>query len=482
MATRTAPAATASRSLGFMSMDEEVHLDRLPGQGEMPPWLSGTLTRVTPALLDVGGSPIRHWFDGLAMLNAFSFSGGRVAYASRFLQSDALSKARSGRYDVRGFATDPCRSLFKRVMTLFERPSSSSTPYDNCTVNLTRLGERYLAMTETPLPIEFDPRTLETVGLVPFEDRLGGQMTTAHPHHDRERDELVNYVTNFSARSSYRVHALASGATGRRRIASIPVREPAYMHSFGMSENYVVLSEYPFVVNPMKLALANRPLIHNYRWKPERGTRFLVIDRHSGKLRHTLESEAFFGFHHVNAFERADEVVVDIVAYDDPSIIDALEVERLRDASRPVPPGRLVRHRLPLNGGAAQSELLSEARLELPRINYGEHNARDYRCVYATGRRAPGSDWLDAVVKVDVTTGETTTWADEGCYAGEPVFVPSPGASAEDEGVVLSVVLDAAAGRSFLLVLDAQSFEEIARAEVPHHIPFGFHGQYFAGA
>jgi beta,beta-carotene 9',10'-dioxygenase len=28
-------------------------------------------------------------------------------------------------------------------------------------------------------------------------------------------------------------------------------------------------------------------------------------------------------------------------------------------------------------------------------------------------------------------------------------------------------------------VLDAANFSELARAEVPHHIPFGFHGQYF---
>jgi beta,beta-carotene 9',10'-dioxygenase len=59
------------------------------------------------------------------------------------------------------------------------------------------------------------------------------------------------------------------------------------------------------------------------------------------------------------------------------------------------------------------------------------------------------------------------------------VFVRRPDGSAEDDGVVLSVVLDSSAGRSFLLVLDAGSFEELARAEAPHHIPFGFHGQYF---
>jgi carotenoid cleavage dioxygenase-like enzyme len=59
------------------------------------------------------------------------------------------------------------------------------------------------------------------------------------------------------------------------------------------------------------------------------------------------------------------------------------------------------------------------------------------------------------------------------------VFIAAPDAQAEDEGVILAVVLDSAAGRSYLLVLDAQDFRELARAEVPQHIPFGFHGQFF---
>ena len=60
------------------------------------------------------------------------------------------------------------------------------------------------------------------------------------------------------------------------------------------------------------------------------------------------------------------------------------------------------------------------------------------------------------------------------------MFVADPGAEAEDAGVLLSVVLDADRGASFLLVLDAASLDEIARAEAPHHIPFGFHGQFAA--
>jgi beta,beta-carotene 9',10'-dioxygenase len=44
--------------------------------------------------------------------------------------------------------------------------------------------------------------------------------------------------------------------------------------------------------------------------------------------------------------------------------------------------------------------------------------------------------------------------------------------------VLLSVVFDGRTGTSFLLVLDAGTLAELARAEVPHHIPFGFHGQF----
>ena len=50
----------------------------------------------------------------------------------------------------------------------------------------------------------------------------------------------------------------------------------------------------------------------------------------------------------------------------------------------------------------------------------------------------------------------------------------------EDDGVLLSVVLDASERTSYLLVLDARDLSELARAAVPHHIPFGFHGTHSA--
>ena len=69
-----------------------------------------------------------------------------------------------------------------------------------------------------------------------------------------------------------------------------------------------------------------------------------------------------------------------------------------------------------------------------------------------------------------------------GTYPGEPVYVPRPGADSEDDGVLLSVLLEPERGASSLLVLDAADLGELARARVPHHVPFGFHGQHFGAA
>jgi beta,beta-carotene 9',10'-dioxygenase len=67
-----------------------------------------------------------------------------------------------------------------------------------------------------------------------------------------------------------------------------------------------------------------------------------------------------------------------------------------------------------------------------------------------------------------------------GCNTSEPSFVPSPDVRAEDDGVILSVLLDGSTETSSLLVLDAQTFEEVARAEAPQRIPMGFHHQHTA--
>ncbi len=222
----TAPAA--DHRLGFTSLRSKVTVDDLPVSGRIPDWLHGSLLRNGPAEYEVGGIRLRHWFEGLAMLHRFTIAGGRVSYANRFLGSRARHHAeRSGRLEFRQFATVPCRSLFARVTSVFFPRFG-----DNANINLGRLGDDFVALTETPMPVRFDPRTLEAAGVAYAPP---GHHSTAHPHHDRTSGELIAYATRFGRRSSDQLYAQRDRAR-QRPIASLPVRTPAFMHRFGMSE------------------------------------------------------------------------------------------------------------------------------------------------------------------------------------------------------------------------------------------------------
>jgi beta,beta-carotene 9',10'-dioxygenase len=471
MASTVSAPPVADHRLGFQTLDSEIEVDSLPVEGEVPGWLAGSLLRTGPAKFEAGERSLNHWFDGLAMLHRFSFAGGDVSYANRYLRSRAYAEVdEHGRLGFQEFATDPCRSLFKRFTSLFS-PALS----DNGVVNISRLDDDFVAMTETPLPVVFDPHTLETAGVA---HEAPGQVSTAHPHRDPITGEAVNFAVQMGPANRYRFFA-QGGRDGARVIASTGVREPGYIHSFGITERFLVLAEFPLVVNPLRLALSGRPFIENYRWKPERGTRFFVFDRATGKLRRRFRGDACFAFHHVNAYEDGDRVVVDMCAFEDDEIIRAFYLAALRSGDGTLPAPKLTRFELDLEDGGLTREELVDEPLELPRIDYRSCNGRPHRYVYGIG--SGNRTWSDRVVKADVVQRTSAHWHEDGCFPGEPVFVPAPDQAGEDDGVLLSVVLDAAREASFLLVLDAATLEELARARVPHHIPFGFHGNHFGG-
>ncbi|MBI4208099.1 MAG: carotenoid oxygenase family protein [Deltaproteobacteria bacterium] len=463
-------------SLGFRTLENEVLLDSLPVEGKIPEWISGTLVRNGPARFETAKANFRHWFDGLGMLHKFSFRNGKVSYANRYLQSRAYKKTlKTGKIHYREFATDPCRSLLGRVGSLFFTEFT-----DNANVNVTQIAQRFIAMTEAPMAVEFDINTLETTGV--FDYGISSRcMSTAHPHYDVRQKSFVNYGLQFSRTCTYHFYQIPEDTQKRVITCSIPVKEPAYIHSFGMTEHFLILAEFPLVVNPIQIVLSGKPFIENFRWAPERGTRFWIIDKNDGKVLKVSETEAFFSFHHINAFERGREIFMDISGYPDASVMNQLYLDSVREVHKGEFAKTLFRrYRIPLNGNVANEEFRSREAIELPRIHYSRCNTQEYRWVYGVGvREKSQEDFYNQLVRLDVSSQEAQTWWEEGCYPGEPVFVPLPQSRSEGEGILLSIVLDSKRERSFLLILDARTLEEIGRAPVSHPIPFGFHGQFF---
>jgi carotenoid cleavage dioxygenase-like enzyme len=99
-----------------------------------------------------------------------------------------------------------------------------------------------------------------------------------------------------------------------------------------LAHQYVALTEVP-VVHPLALRLRGKPFIQNFAWQPERGTCFHVLSKDDGQAVATCESDAFFAFHHVHAFEQGDEIVVDLVTYPGVTLIDELYLDKLRSGA-----------------------------------------------------------------------------------------------------------------------------------------------------
>ena len=464
---------TKAFQIGFGTTGTELNLETLPVQGKLPVWLTGDLIRNGPGTFTVGNDHFRHWFDGLAMLHRFSFHSGSISYRNRFLDCDAYREAmKENRIKYSEFATDPDFSFLDTLKAIFQSPMT-----DSAKVNVAKINEKVLALSETSKQVQFDPITLKSIAGFNYDSRVNRHVTTVHPQFDRTNNSQYNITTRFNRVSRYRI--LRIGESRQPTLeAAIPAKEVSYMHSFGISPNYFILTEFPFLVNPLKILFSNKPFIENYRWKPERGTRIYLVNRKNGSLEKTLVTDPFFAFHHVNAFERDGHLMMDIVCYPDVDVIPSFYLERIREENKPLPVGEFRRYTINLADHSIRYDVLGKEGLELPRYDEGELNmSGQYRYVYGVGvsKKNPQS-FYNQLVKLDTQSGSNLTWYREGLYPGEAVFIGRPGRTAEDEGVVVSVVLDEGKENSFLLVLDAKNFAELARAEVPHLILFGYHG------
>lgn len=475
----------AGETLGFHSLGEEVATE-LPVDGELPSWLSGSLIRNGPGAFGFEGGGVNHWFDGLAMLQKYTFHGGGVAYRNRLLRTESYEAAREGTFEG-GFATAET-TLRERLMAFF------GPPYDNTNVIAERIGEQYLALTETPYRVAFDPTTLRVVGGTQYDGPApSGDISCSHPRRDPATGVLVNFETEFGRTSQYHVHALTA-PDERQHIGSVPVEEPAYMHSFALTPRFVVLTEFPFVIEPLSILKPGRldPFIEQFQWKPEHGTRFIVMDRTTGNVVAEPRTEALFGFHHANAYERADgeELVIDLETLPDATAIDSLYLDTLQNGTLDTFAGRLERFVVHLSGPGGpriDREEIYEGGTALPTVS-PEHWCRPHRYVYAQGSDQPVTEWPQTVIKIDTESGDIMEFRDNGNNFGEPVFVPHPDSgrrdvaavdSHTDRGVILTVMLDTEAGHSSLVVLDGETFDEVARAQLPHAVPFDFHGRFF---
>lgn len=353
----------------------------------------------------------------------------------------------------------------------------------------------------------FDRDTLEPLGVTTQEvlhEDLSGPLSGAHAAYDPETGETFNYNLSFGLFPVYKIfQTTVAGET--TILANIwgPDIKGAYIHSISLTPNFVILCIWPAYFRNLGLSiLYERNLLEAMQYDSKASTMWVVVDRHKRRgVVKKFKSPAFFCFHTVNAWETSGEssgtvdVTCELVEFRNMDILQRFYYENLvfdqpgvteRDPVTETP--RLTRYLLqgiPLAGKsfhaitAPAKKIMDIVSGDLPQIN-PRYSLQPHRFVYTVLDRG-NSSFLDGLGKTDIQTGETLVWEAVRQTPGEPIFVPAPGACAdEDDGALLSVVLDGDSGSSYLLCLDARTMRETGRASVGVPVGFGFHGRHMA--
>ena len=440
--------------------------------GSIPDWLRGEVIRTCPTIFETNGWRASHWFDGLGMIYAFRIAESGIDFRSRLLDSEVARDARQGKSLLGNFGTPTARPLLERVFKPIPRIS------DNTNVNIARLGQELVAMTEGNRQLVIDDQTLASVREVAYtKGALSSGIMSAHPHFDFERGRVVNVATTFGNGGVVSIYEHAPTARQRDVIGAWRTKRVPYVHTFGLTPRHAVLVGHPFTVNPLQMLWSSKGYIDHFNWHPEEGTRLVLIDRSGGKTREHV-TDSFFVFHTVNAFEREDATVLDLLAYPNADIMASLRVERMIEVLPDLRPSLM---RIVMRPGVERAaiEKLSDVGFEYPSTHYKRVSGRPYRYAYgASDGPWSQSAYPSAIVKADIETGKSSSFHDGTHVFGEPLFVSRPGGGAEDDGVLLTVGSARDAESSSLAVIDARTMALIARAEVSSSIPLGFHGSF----
>ncbi|KDQ09774.1 hypothetical protein BOTBODRAFT_58462 [Botryobasidium botryosum FD-172 SS1] len=525
-------ASSPAYAVGFQNAVEQRDPIPLRIKGRIPPWLQGQLYRTGPGTFSIPtsnapGAPtvnLAHWFDGLGMTHRFEITpDGNVMYRNHSTAKGIEARiAKAGAVPGISFGDqDPCESIFSKFFTMFkpnpERiPSPGKCAPDEVNISVTLTPDmpgftsHHSLPSPSSLPVStpkyivaktdsstlqiLDPETLKPLHATSYAEldpRLDGSIGAAHSCRDKVTGEFFNFSLKLGARPAYKVFRVKPKAmeAGEGKdfevdiLAEINDAPAAYLHSVMMTAKYVILCVWQADYGYLAASLT--------KWNPNRDALFYVIDRKNGGVVSKFKTPPFFCFHALNAYDsdNSDDVVVDLSVYPDHSVIDTLYVNRIKNFSAVDSNWMSFARRFVLEGvtapgkgnGAprdAKVEWTAPSSIELPTIHPALYH-KPYRFAYGINKDPKIPDtFIDRLVKFDThnPSAEPIVWGAPGYTPGEPIFVPKPTEQAEDDGVVLSVVLDGATQKSMLVVLDAKDMTEVARAEMDTHFPFGFHG------
>lgn len=446
----------------YAPIDTEITADLDVVAGAIPGDLAGVFVR--------NGSNPRfepngryHWFDGDGMLHAVEIGNGTATYRNRYVRTSALAlEDAAGEALSTGILEPPD----------FTRPGG---PFkDTANTDLVFHAGQLLAvwwLGGEPHIVRLPD--LETLGVQDYRGKRSRGLS-AHPKLDMRTGELMWF--DHQPVPPYLTYGVVSAAGELVHEVDIDLPGARLQHDLAITTNWTILMDMSMMWDPAALARGKVRL----GFFPDTPTRFGLIPRlGDNDAVRWFDAEPMFMYHTVNAWEDGDEVVLVGCRIDQPFTGSAPDDDRVVPAIATLRLAPVFHEwRFDLRTGTCRERRLDDRYAEFPRM---DNRALGRPSRYSYHQRCAETPTLlfDGVIKYDYDDGCASNAHSypDGWFGGETVFAPRAGSEGEDDGYLVTFVVEEATGTSEVHILDAQRVQDppVCRMRVPQRVPTGYH-------
>jgi carotenoid cleavage dioxygenase-like enzyme len=449
--------------------------------GHIPPGLRGTLYRNGPGRLERGGIRVGHWFDGDGAILAVRFSDDGAVGSYRYVETaEYLAEAEAGEYLYANYGMTAPGPLWNSWFKPFKNSANTS---------VFALSDRLLALWEGGKPHALDLKTLRTLEEDSLGSLEGGMTYSAHPKYDAKTDELINFGVTPGLTGTLHLYKsnVKRPSPGHRsgqicQKTAIPLESVSLIHDFALAGRYLVFCIPPVRMNALPALIGLQSFSDALEWKPEKGTKILVIDRETLTLVSQCEVDPWFQWHFANGYEAEDgSIVLDLIRYADFQTNQYLK-EVATGNTQTCAKGTLWQIRIdPQTSNVRSAEEMLNRTGEFPIVppdQVGHDTRYSYLALHRTDVDTT-KELLGTIARFDYQTG-TLMEADLGHhrYPSEPIYVRDRHNA--NQAWILTVVFDGNTETSEVWIFDSDRLDDspVCRLALPTIIPHSFHGTW----
>lgn len=428
--------------------------------GKAPVGLAGSLYRNGPGKFHRPGGSVEHWFDGDGLMRAFRISDGAATMEARFIDTPKRRTDTAADAVVTpGFGTPA-------------RPGARIRNNDDvnaANISVIPVGGDLWALWEGGSPIALDPSDLSTRGIKTLRPDLVHVPFLAHPRREPGGD---TWSLGVNGKQALVWRLGPDGGLKSAEMVELPMA--GYIHDFTATRTHLILILQPWIQDRLVM-----PYNNSFTWRPELGTKVLVLDKADLTRRRIYELPAVFAFHYGSAWEERDGTLrFDGCFSEDARFATENGKALMTGTWKPQAAATLGLVALRPDGRADLESTGIAA--EFPRTDGRVAGLARRYTVHAAGA-APNAPLFHGLASHDWKTGKSDAF-DFGAHQlmEEAVFVARPGGTEELDGWLLAPSVNTRAKATELHVFDARQVAAgpLCTWRADRALPVSLHGAF----